>query len=60
MSFYSMEDRGKKYSGREAFASLDIILLNRKGVHQLKIKVDKGAEGNTLPLRTFQQMLQNM
>ena len=34
-------------------ASLDIILPNRKGVH----KVDTSAEGNTLPLRTFQQML---
>ena len=31
-------------------------LPNRKGVHELKIKVDTGAEGNTLPLRTFQQM----
>ena len=56
MSFYSMEDRGKKCSRTEAFASLDIILPNRKGVHELKIKVDTGAEGNTLPLRTFQQM----
>ena len=54
MSFYSMEDHGKKCS--QIFASLDIILPNRKGVHELKIKVDTGAEGNTLPLRTFQQM----
>ena len=56
MSFCSMEDRGKKCSRTEAFASLDIILPNRKGVHELKIKVDKGAEGNTLPLLPFQQM----
>ena len=56
MSFYSMEDRGKKCSRTEAFASLEIILPNRKGVHELKIKVDTGVEGNTLPLRTFQQM----
>ena len=56
MSFYSMEDRGKKSSQTDAFASLDIILPNRKGVHKLKIKVDTGAEGNALLLRTFQQM----
>ena len=57
MSFYSMEDCGKKTCSRtEAFASLDIILPNRKCVHELKIKVDTGAEGNTLRLRTFQQM----
>ena len=56
MSFYSMEDCGKKCSWIEAFAALDIILLNRKDVHELKIKGDTGAEGNTLPLRTFQQM----
>ena len=47
---------GKKSSRSEAFATLDVILPNRKGVHELKIKVDTGAEGNTLPLRTFQQM----
>ena len=52
----TMEDCGKKYSRTEVFASLDIILPNRKGVHELKINVDIGVEGNTLPLRTFQQM----
>ena len=56
MSFYSMEDSGKKCSQTEAFTSLDIILPNRKGVHELKIEVDTGTEGNTLPLSTFQQM----
>ena len=56
MSFYSMEDRGKKCSRADAFASLNIILPNKKSVHELKIKVDTGAEGNTFPLRTFQQM----
>ena len=56
MPLYSTEDHGKKHSRTEAFASLDIILPNRKGVHELKIKVDTGGEGNTLPLRTFQQM----
>ena len=56
MSFYSMETHRKKCFRIEAFASLDIISSNKKGVHELKIKVGTGAEGNTLPLRTFQQM----
>ena len=51
-----MEDHGKKSSQTEAFASLNVILPNRKGVHGLKIKVDTGVERNTLPLHTSQQM----
>ena len=56
MSFYSMEDHGKKHSWTKVFVSLAIILPNRKGVHDVKMKVDTGAKGNTLPLCTFQQM----
>ena len=51
-----MEDRGEKCSWTETFTSLDIILPNREGVYELKITLDAGAERNTLPLRTFQQM----
>ncbi len=51
-----MEKHGKKNSRSEVFTTLDIILPNRKGIHNLKAKVDTGEEGNTLPLRTFQQM----
>ena len=51
-----MKEHGKKNPRSEAFATLDVILPNRKGVHELKIKVDTVAEGNTLPLRTLQQM----
>lgn len=40
MSFHSVRDHGKKYSRTQSFATLDIILSNRKGVHELKIKVD--------------------
>ena len=46
MSFYSIEDRGKKCS----FASLDIILPNRKGVYELKIKVGHRHGGKYIPL----------
>ena len=56
MSFHSVRDHKKRSPRSEAIATLDIILPNRKGIHDLKIKVDTGAEGNTLPLRTFQQM----
>ena len=57
MSFHSVRDHTKKKSpGSEAFATLDVILPNRKGIHDLKIKVDTAAVGNTLSLRTFQQM----
>ena len=41
---------------KEAIASLHIKLSNRPGVHQLKAKVDTGAQANTLPLRTFRNM----
>lgn len=43
-------------SQTEAFANLDIVLPNRKGIHELKVKMDPGAEGNTVPLHTFRQM----
>ena len=56
ISFHSVHDHRKKSSRSEAFATLDVMLPNRKGVHELKIKVDTGAEGNTLLLCTFQQM----
>ncbi|XP_030851766.1 uncharacterized protein K02A2.6-like [Strongylocentrotus purpuratus] len=40
----------------EAIAHLDIKLKDKPGVHDLKVKVDTGAEANTLPLRTFRNM----
>ncbi|XP_022099493.1 uncharacterized protein LOC110984016 [Acanthaster planci] len=40
----------------ELFASLDIELKHRPGSHTLKVKVDTGAQGNILPLRTFRRM----
>ncbi|XP_014673997.1 PREDICTED: uncharacterized protein K02A2.6-like [Priapulus caudatus] len=44
----------------EAFAGLDIKLRNRPGVHTLRLKVDTGAQGNTLPLSVFRRMYPNM
>ena len=38
------------------FTELQIRLPGRPGTHILKAKVDTGAEGNTLPLRTFSRM----
>ncbi|KAK7098352.1 uncharacterized protein [Littorina saxatilis] len=40
----------------EAFVQLNVKLTSRPGIHNLNLKVDTGAQGNTLPLRTFRQM----
>ena len=56
MSFYTIETHSPRKARTEVFATLDVTLPNKRGVHTLKAKVDTGAEGNTLPLRTFQQM----
>ena len=40
----------------EAYASLSIICDDMKGVHELKLKVDTGASGNTLPVHVAKQM----
>lgn len=40
----------------EAYAQVQIKLSNRPGIHNLSLKVDTGAQGNTLPLRTFRRM----
>ena len=40
----------------EIFTELQIKLPDRPGTYILKAKVDTGAEGNTLPLRTFRRM----
>ncbi|KAJ8019208.1 hypothetical protein HOLleu_42353 [Holothuria leucospilota] len=36
---------------KEAYTSIDVICPHRPGKHKLKLKVDTGALGNTLPLR---------
>lgn len=40
----------------EVYAQLNIVCADMKGVHELKLKVDTGASGNTLPIRIARQM----
>ncbi len=44
----------------EAYATLDIKLLGKPGIHNLMLKVDTGAQGNTLPLRIFRKMFPDL
>ncbi len=41
---------------KEIHVSVDIICPEKEGQHKLKLKVDSGASGNTLPLRTVKAM----
>ena len=40
----------------EAFVQINVKLTSRPGVHNLNLKVDTGAQGNTIPLETFRKM----
>ena len=40
----------------EAFVNIDIVCPQKSGQHCLRLKVDTGASGNTLPLRILQNM----
>ena len=40
----------------EAFVLISIKLPNRNGIHKLRLKIDIGAQGNTLPVFTFRRM----
>ena len=45
------------YNNRdEAFVIINIKLPNRNGTHKLRLKIDTGAQGNTLPVSTFRRM----
>lgn len=41
----------------EAFAKIQVDIPHRKGRHMLSVKVDTGAQGNTLPLRIMKKMM---
>ena len=43
----------------EAFTTLEIICPQKKGQNRLQLKLDTGAGGNTLPLRTIKRMYPN-
>ena len=40
----------------EAFVLINIKLPNRNGIHELRLKIDTGAQGNTLPDSSFRRM----
>ena len=40
----------------EAFVLINIKLPNRNGISKLRLKIDTGAQGNTLPVSTFCRM----
>ena len=44
----------------EVFTTLDVICPRKKGMRKIKLKVDTGAAGNTLPLRTYKQMYKTL
>ena len=43
----------------EAYATLQIKLDNLPGTHSFKLKIDTGAQANTMPFRTYGQMFPN-
>ena len=49
LSFSDITVSSMKAQHVEVFASVKIKLSNRPGIHNLKLKVDTGAQGNTLP-----------
>ena len=48
----SIHDR----SSDEAYVNINVRLQSRPGVHNFRLKVDTGAQANTLPYRTYKQM----
>ncbi|KAI0218502.1 hypothetical protein LSAT2_029813 [Lamellibrachia satsuma] len=44
----------------EVFTAVDVRCPGRKSVKLLRLKIDTGAQGNTLPIRTLRQMYGNI
>ena len=66
-SYTSEEDSTERYDcirissvRNEVFTTLDGICPRKKGIRKIKLKVDTGAAGNTLPLRTYKQMYKTL
>lgn len=53
-SFHGIEDANSDRN--EAFATLQIQLDTRPGIHNFTLKIDTGAQANTIPLRVYRQM----
>ena len=61
-SYTSEEDSTEPYDciricsvRNEVFTTLDVICPRKKGIRKIRLMVDTGAAGNTLPLRTYKQ-----
>ena len=66
-SYTSEEDSTEPYDcirissvRNEVFTTLDVICPRKKGMRKIKLKVDTGAAGNTLPFRTYKQMYKTL
>ena len=51
------EQQSREDTRTEAFASLNITLLDRSVIHMLEAKVDNGTKGDVLFSRIFQKMI---
>ena len=57
LTFNDVRMSSMKSSRDELFMTVDVKLTSRPSIHNLILKVDNGAQGNTLPLATFRKML---
>ena len=55
-SFWSVHGLYWQNCTRQCIHWTEIQVPNLKGTHNLKLKIDTGASGNTLPIRTYHQM----
>ena len=59
LTFNDIMVSSMKSSRDEAFVTVNVKLTSRPGIHNLILKVDTGAQDNTLPLATFRRMFPN-
>lgn len=56
LTFSNIKVSSKQSSRDEALVSVDVKLTSRLGIHSLILKVDSGAQGNTIPLPFFRKI----
>ena len=56
LTFNNIQISSLQSTRDEAFVKLNVRLSSRPGIHKLVLKVDTGAQGNTIPLRIYSQM----